>query len=129
MLPPKSSHSRQIFYSLGIVLFPFILLLLPVIKMGEAANQNFLGLTLKKININGAQQDLNWVAKVGDDDVCETTSSESSIQEDSTSSVASSSSSSDLVGDASSLPSSTLLSHANGPLYELSELRAELPVK
>lgn len=55
-----------------------------------------------------------------------TTSTSSSIG-NSTSSHRSTSSSSDLVDDASS--SSCSSSHSNGPLFELSELMAQLPIK
>ncbi|XP_062087578.1 protein OXIDATIVE STRESS 3-like [Humulus lupulus] len=67
-----------------------------------------------------------------DDDAYNSTSSTSSSIGNSTSSNRSSlSSSSDLVDDASSSPSSSGSSshHHNGPLYELSELMAQLPIK
>ncbi|PSS15558.1 E3 UFM1-protein like [Actinidia chinensis var. chinensis] len=64
---------------------------------------------------------------------CESESIVSSFEEDSTnSSAVSSSSSSDLMEDAtssSSSSSSSLSSSSYGPLYELSELMAQLPIK
>ncbi|KAJ9167890.1 hypothetical protein P3X46_019480 [Hevea brasiliensis] len=90
-------------------------------------------MTLQKINPNKEEQDPFWEAMEGGDGASqyESTSAESSM-EDSTNS-ADSSSSIDLVEDASSSTSSsssssTLISHTNGPLYELSELMAQLPI-
>ena len=61
-----------------------------------------------------------------DDDV--TTTSESSLGEYSRTSQGSTSSS-DLVDDASSSTSNSSSTNCNGPLYELSELMAQLPIK
>ncbi|OAY27199.1 uncharacterized protein LOC110603442 [Manihot esculenta] len=83
--------------------------------MAEAAEQNFLDMTLQKINPNRDEQDLFWVGGNGASEY-ESTTAESSME--------ASISSTDLEEDASS-SSSTL----NGPLYELSELMAQLPVK
>ncbi|KAF2304004.1 hypothetical protein GH714_026165 [Hevea brasiliensis] len=95
-----------------------------------AAKQNFLDMTLQKINPNKEEQDPFWEAMEGGDGASqyESTSAESSM-EDSTNS-ADSSSSIDLVEDASSSTSSssTLISHTNGTLYELSDLMAQLPI-
>lgn len=55
-------------------------------------------------------------------------SSASSLDEDSRSS-SGSTSSSDMVDDASSSTSYSSSSHSRGPLYELSELMAQLPIK
>lgn len=97
--------------------------------MGGAAQQLVLDLNSGKIHPIRAQRE-DWMSMGGGDDVFESTSSEFSEQ-DSTNSNVSSSCSSDLAEDASSSssPSSTLASHADGPLYELSELMAQLPIK
>ncbi|XVF24889.1 hypothetical protein REPUB_Repub13aG0166500 [Reevesia pubescens] len=59
-----------------------------------------------------------------------TTTSESSLGEYSrTNSQGSTSSSSDMVDDASSSTSNSSSTNSNGPLYELSELMAQLPIK
>uniref|UniRef100_A0A2P2Q3U7 Oxidative stress 3 n=1 Tax=Rhizophora mucronata TaxID=61149 RepID=A0A2P2Q3U7_RHIMU len=93
---------------------------------GEAKDQIFLDLTVEKKHPKGAQR-YNWVGMEGDGVyVYESTSGETCM-EDSTNSIVSSSSS-DLVEDASS-SSSALASHANGPLYDLSELVTQLPIK
>ncbi|EEF48159.1 uncharacterized protein LOC8265134 [Ricinus communis] len=103
--------------------------------MAEETQKIFLGLALQKIQHD---QDHHWVAAVEDgDNVCESTSSgEYSMGEDSINSIVSRSSccSTDLEEDASSSASSSastlVSSHANdGPLYELSELMAQLPIK
>uniref|UniRef100_A0A2P2P5Q7 Uncharacterized protein MANES_16G107900 n=1 Tax=Rhizophora mucronata TaxID=61149 RepID=A0A2P2P5Q7_RHIMU len=103
-------------------------------KMAGAANDHiFLDLTMEKKHPKEAQHH-HW-GGMEDDDVdgdYESTSIEFSSVEDSTNSIASSSSS-DLVEDASFLPtsssSSTLVSRANGPLYDLLDLLAQLPMK
>ena len=63
-----------------------------------------------------------------DDDGDVTTTSESSLGEYSITSQGSTSSSSDLVDDSSSSTSNSS-TDCNGPLYELSELMAQLPIK
>ncbi|XWS16278.1 hypothetical protein CRYUN_Cryun34aG0071500 [Craigia yunnanensis] len=68
----------------------------------------------------------HWMNMEDDDDV--TTTSESSLGEYSRTSQASTSSS-DLVDDASSSTSNSSSTNCNGPLYELSELMAQLPIK
>ncbi|KAL6334868.1 hypothetical protein AAG906_023673 [Vitis piasezkii] len=81
------------------------------------------------------QRDDNWVimeADGEDDDSNYNPRSSSSSLEDSITSHGSSASSSDLVDDASSSStsySSVSPSHSSGPLYELSELMAQLPIK
>ncbi|KAJ9692231.1 hypothetical protein PVL29_011346 [Vitis rotundifolia] len=81
------------------------------------------------------QRDDNWVimeADGEDDDSNYNPRSSSSSLEDSITSHGSSASSSDLVDDASSPStsySSVSPSHSSGPLYELSELMAQLPIK
>ncbi|KAF8400926.1 hypothetical protein HHK36_014229 [Tetracentron sinense] len=77
---------------------------------------------------NDTQQD-HWVIMEGDDDICDSGSTISSFEDSTTS--AGSSSSTDLVEDASSSTSysSSSSSLSNGPLYELSELMAQLPMK
>ncbi|XP_022715052.1 uncharacterized protein LOC111274574 isoform X1 [Durio zibethinus] len=72
--------------------------------------------------MNMEDDDINNI----DDDV--TATSESSLGEYSRSSQGSISSSSDLVDDASSSTSNSS-TNCNGPLYELSELMAQLPIK
>ncbi|KAJ4832753.1 hypothetical protein Tsubulata_019795 [Turnera subulata] len=90
-----------------------------------------LDLNFGKIHANGGNHD-QWMAMEGDDNVSDESTSigTTSSEKDSTNSNASSCSS-DLAEDASSSsPSSTLSSsHAKGPLYELSELMAQLPIK
>ncbi|KAJ8766702.1 hypothetical protein K2173_005313 [Erythroxylum novogranatense] len=97
--------------------------------------QILLDLTKKRISSEGTQES-NWVAlECGKDGVYESTSIQSSMEE-STNSVASSCSK-DLEEDASSPISSssstsTSLSssiYANGPLYDLSKLITQLPIK
>ncbi|KAL4284979.1 hypothetical protein GQ457_16G002990 [Hibiscus cannabinus] len=95
--------------------------------MGEEANQMFQDMNLmKKMEINEAWG-RNLMIMQGDDD---STSIESSLGENSSENSISSISSSDLVDDASSATSSsTSSSSSNGPLYELSDLMAQLPIR
>ncbi|KAF5743013.1 hypothetical protein HS088_TW09G01075 [Tripterygium wilfordii] len=84
-------------------------------------------LTMKQINVD---EDLHsyWLTKMKDDHH-ESISSESSMEEASTKSFESSSSL-DLAEDAtSSITSNSSQSSSNGPLYELSELMTQLPIK
>ncbi|GMI97764.1 hypothetical protein HRI_003445700 [Hibiscus trionum] len=91
--------------------------------MGEEANQMFQAMNLvKKMDINGGWGS-NLMIMQGDDSV----SIESSLGENSSENSISSISSSDLVEDASSASSSS--SSSNGPLYELSDLMAQLPIR
>lgn len=70
----------------------------------------------------------SWMIMEGHDQA--TSSSSSSSLEDSSATNGSSTSSSDLVDDASSTNSSSASSNSNnGPLFELSELMAQLPIK
>lgn len=84
-------------------------------------------------NDNGDRED-KWVVMMegGGEEICCHSSSIESSHDDSINSESSLfSTSSDLVeeDDASSLPSSASSSSSNGPLYELSALMAQLPVK
>ncbi|XP_010267109.1 PREDICTED: uncharacterized protein LOC104604469 [Nelumbo nucifera] len=98
--------------------------------MGEGRNQNFRGPILTAIHSfppSAARHD-QWAAMDGDDDVCDSSSTASSF-EDSANSIASSSSL-DFTEDASSSSSSSPPPPVSkGPLYELSELMAQLPIK
>lgn len=133
----KASEQYHLLYILLLLLlhFSFSLLLLMIIKMAEEAKQKFLNMALQKINPNEEKEDPSRVAMDGDDDddACEyeSTSVESSMEDSANS--AASFSSIDLLEDASSSSSSSssasLISHANGPLYELSELMTHLPIK
>lgn len=133
----KASEQYHLLYILLLLLlhFSFSLLLLMIIKMAEEAKQKFLDMALQKINPNEEKEDPSRVAMDGDDDdACEyeSTSVESSMEDSANS--AASFSSIDLLEDASSSSSSSsssasLISHANGPLYELSELMTHLPIK
>lgn len=69
----------------------------------------------------------SWMIMEGNDQATSSPSSSSSL-EDSSATNGSSTSSSDLVDDASSTNSSSSNSN-NGPLFELSELMAQLPIK
>ncbi|KAF8388880.1 hypothetical protein HHK36_025561 [Tetracentron sinense] len=89
--------------------------------MGKDTKQVFQDPITTRIDVTDSQH--HWMTKEADDDICYSVSPISSFEESSTS--AASSSSSDLVEDASSSSSSLL----NGPLYELSELMAQLPIK
>ncbi|GMJ07382.1 hypothetical protein HRI_004407400 [Hibiscus trionum] len=82
--------------------------------MGEEATQIF-----QDMNINEAWG-RNLMIMQGD---------ESSLGENSSENSISSISSSDLVDDASSATSSSSSSSSNGPLYELSDLMAQLPIR
>ena len=92
--------------------------------MGETAKQSFDDLGFKGIDANGNHQHNQWLIMGGADDNSDTLSMESSSFEDSENSLESSSSL-DLTEDASSSTSPL----SNGPLYELSELMAQLPIK
>ncbi|KAL5771109.1 hypothetical protein ACOSP7_015263 [Xanthoceras sorbifolium] len=102
----------------------------------EGGQKMFQHLNFRKINAgndNGGRREDKWVVMMeggGGDEICDhSVSIESSIDESTNSA---SSSSSDLVeeDDASSSSSSTSSSSSsNGPLYELSALMAQLPVK
>ncbi|XWS12009.1 hypothetical protein CRYUN_Cryun37aG0053400 [Craigia yunnanensis] len=83
------------------------------------------GFVEKKDKHDQKHGDRHWM-NMEDDDV--TTTSESSLGEYSRTSQGSTSSSSDLVDDASSSTSNSS-TNCNGPLYELSELMAQLPIK
>ncbi|XWS18941.1 hypothetical protein CRYUN_Cryun32bG0088100 [Craigia yunnanensis] len=84
------------------------------------------GFVEKKDKHDQKHGDHQWMNMEDDDDV--TTTSESSLGEYSRTSQGSTSSSSDLVDDASSSTSNSS-TNCNGPLYELSELMAQLPIK
>ncbi|XP_007012998.2 PREDICTED: uncharacterized protein LOC18588493 [Theobroma cacao] len=96
--------------------------------MGEEASQIFQDMNLKKMDGNDA-----WCSKLtimvgGNNETMDSISIESSFEnsENSISSI----SSSDLVEDAASATSSSSSSlSSNGPLYELSELMAQLPIR
>ncbi|XP_034700553.1 uncharacterized protein LOC117925600 [Vitis riparia] len=92
--------------------------------MGGTAKQSFDDLGFKGIDANGNHQHNQWLIMGGADDNSDTISMESSSFEDSENSLESSSSL-DLTEDASSSTSPL----SNGPLYELSELMAQLPIK
>ncbi|XVF88644.1 hypothetical protein PTKIN_Ptkin19aG0067400 [Pterospermum kingtungense] len=99
--------------------------------MGEEASKIIQDMKLKKMDDSGEVWSTNlMIMEVGnnndDELICESLSIESSF-EDSENSI-SSKSSSDLVEDASSATSSSSAS-SNGPLYELSEMMAQLPIK
>ncbi|KAJ7969523.1 Oxidative stress 3 [Quillaja saponaria] len=87
---------------------------------------------LKKLGVNGAGHE-SWVVieDGGGDDKYESISRESSSLEEGSMNSVSSSSSSDLVEDASSSSTSSSSSsfNSNGPLFELTELMAHLPIK
>ncbi|XVF86717.1 hypothetical protein PTKIN_Ptkin18bG0064300 [Pterospermum kingtungense] len=70
----------------------------------------------------------HWMNMENDENDDITTTSESSLGEYSSTSQGSTSSS-DLVDDASSPTSNSSSTNSNGPLYELSELMAQLPIK
>ncbi|KAH7852907.1 hypothetical protein Vadar_030744 [Vaccinium darrowii] len=72
-----------------------------------------------------------WVIMEGDSGLCDSDHSIESSFEGSHDSIASSSSSSDMMEDATSSTSSSssLSTSYDGPLYELSELMAQLPIK
>ncbi|XP_044463667.1 uncharacterized protein LOC123194508 [Mangifera indica] len=89
----------------------------------DGSNQIFEHLSLKK------KPDDKWVITEDGKENSESVSSVESL-EDSTNSASSSLHSSELMEDASSLGSCTSSSSSsNGPLYELSELVAQLPIK
>ncbi|KAJ4708555.1 Oxidative stress 3 [Melia azedarach] len=95
----------------------------------EGSRQIFQQLNLKDIDSNYEAGQDKWVMNQGGDEICESVSIDSSL-EDSTNSLSSSLCSSDLVEDASSSSSTSCSSSSsNGPLYELSELMAQLPIK
>ena len=94
--------------------------------MGEEASLIFEDMNLKKMGSYEA-----WYSKLiimegcNDNEICDSISIESSFEENSENSI-SSTSPSDLVEDASSATSSL---SSNGPLYELSELMVQLPIR
>ncbi|XWS69951.1 hypothetical protein CRYUN_Cryun03dG0007500 [Craigia yunnanensis] len=94
--------------------------------MGEEASQIFQDMNLKKMCSNEV-----WCSKLmimeggNNNEICDSISIESSFEENSENSF-SSTSPSDLVEDASSATSSL---SSNGPLYELSGLVAQLPIR
>ncbi|KAJ7973768.1 Oxidative stress 3 [Quillaja saponaria] len=91
----------------------------------QKAEQIYQGvIDFKEVDVNGGGHENCLVMEDGGDSDMYV-SRESSLEEDSINSV-SSSSSSDLVEDASSSSSSSL--NSNGPLFELSELMANLPI-
>nr|XP_048323054.1 protein OXIDATIVE STRESS 3 LIKE 2-like [Ziziphus jujuba var. spinosa] len=101
------------------------------LSMGEGENQILQPAPRSNMTVfdNLAEKKVNWAIMDGDD---ASSSSSSSIgNSSSTCSNRSSTSSSDLVDDAtsSSTPSSSSSSHSNGPLFELSDLMAQLPIK
>ncbi|KAG8491517.1 hypothetical protein CXB51_014876 [Gossypium anomalum] len=88
-------------------------------------------MNLKKMDCNEAWCGNLMIMGRGNhnDETCDLLSSESSLGENSDNSIYSiSSSSSDVVEDASSATSSSS-SSSNGPLYELSDLMAQLPIR
>ncbi|OMO66511.1 hypothetical protein COLO4_30527 [Corchorus olitorius] len=89
-------------------------------------NDHHCWMNMEKINNHHNINDIH-----DDDDVITSSSSESSMGEFSrtTTSQGSTSSSSDLVDDASSSSNSSINSNNNGPLFQLSELMAQLPIK
>lgn len=97
--------------------------------MGGEERQMFQGMKMKKTDaeISDEIQMNKWdvCMETGDDNSVSTGSSPA----DSENSVSSALSSSDLVEDASSAACSSSSSSSNGPLYELSELMAQLPIK
>lgn len=97
--------------------------------MGTGADQETCQeKALKKHNDRNALAK-QWVIMEGDcTELCDSDSIDQSSFEGSNDSVASSSSSSDMMEDATSSTSSSSTSY-DGPLFELSELMAQLPIK
>ncbi|GKV06725.1 hypothetical protein SLEP1_g18575 [Rubroshorea leprosula] len=95
-------------------------------KIGEEERQIFQGMNLKKAESEseGARMNKCDVFMKNGDSVIST----GSFPEDSENSI-SSLSSSDMVEDESSATCSSSSSSSNGPLYELSELMNQLPIK
>ncbi|GKV11811.1 hypothetical protein SLEP1_g23031 [Rubroshorea leprosula] len=97
--------------------------------MGGEERQIFQGVNMKKTDaeISDEIQMNKWdvCMETGDDNPV----SNGSSPADSENSISSALSSSDLVEDASSTACSSSSSSSNGPLYELSELMAQLPIK
>ncbi|XVF34938.1 hypothetical protein REPUB_Repub18cG0101400 [Reevesia pubescens] len=98
--------------------------------MGEEASQIlFQDMNLKKMDSNEAWCSNLVIMEGGNNnEICDSISNESSFGENSEDSI-SSISSSDLVEDASSATTSSSSLSSNGPLYELSEIMAQLPMK
>ena len=91
------------------------------------ANQVYQDMTFKNTFAGLVPRHVPWVITEAEDD---TSCDSESIGEDSGNNSAASSSSSDLAEDASSSPtSSPSTSPSHGPLYELSELTNQLPIK
>ncbi|KAB2024296.1 hypothetical protein ES319_D06G078000v1 [Gossypium barbadense] len=88
-------------------------------------------MNLKKVDCNEAWCGNLMIMGRGNhnDETCDLISSESSLGENSDNSIYSISSSSDMVEDASSATTSSSSSSSNGPLYELSDLMAQLPIR
>lgn len=101
--------------------------------MDEAAKKIFEHLELKPIETsNNGDESCNWVMMEGDynNPVMSDSASVESSFEDSTISVSSSSSLLDLTEDASSYNiGSSPLPSPMGPLYQLSDLMVQLPIK
>lgn len=92
------------------------------------ANQVYQEMTFKNTFAGPDPRHVQWVITEAEDD---TSCDSESIGEDSGNNSAASSSSSDLAEDASSSPTSSpsSTSPSDGPLYELSELTNQLPIK
>lgn len=138
-IPPKKKKKKTIFWSIPSSSFE----LLPN-SLSSSISANFL--LLLDMDMGGKEKleafeamelrELSWVImKSGEDEVCEASiSTMDSSSENSISSIESFSS--ELAEDASSsstsnpsLSSFSPLSSSSGPLYELSELMANLPIK
>lgn len=108
----------------------------PLVSMDEGRKQLLKGPNTPPYNhVQAKDKEYRWVIMEGrhdkDDDNINGRSSASNSHEDSTASLGSTSSS-DMVDDASSTSiscSSSSHSSVSGPLYELSELMAQLPIK
>ncbi|RDX90940.1 hypothetical protein CR513_27143, partial [Mucuna pruriens] len=93
--------------------------------MNEKAQKYFLQMNVKRIMHGDGSGNTNWVIKEDGEDSNDS-SSIGLMSEDSMDSLCSSSS--ELTEDASSSTSSSS-THSNGPLYELSDLMNQLPIK